>query len=189
MSEGTTDRSIRVATTVSVSVVAVIAAIVSYSHIRSVALAHNQTPVDATLLPFSVDGLIAAASLCLLFASRNKVQSTALARAMLILGVGVTVGVNAIYGSHGGTLATIISAWPAIAFIGAAELLIWLVRNVAVLNSGKPKMELWSNPKQTQDELIRSWAADKGMPVKKRIPRDVSRQYHAAMSGQNGNGA
>ena len=184
------DTGIKLATIGTVAIVASITAVVSYSHIRTVALAHGQTVLDADLLPISVDGLIACSSLVLLFASRHsEVRVPWLGRGMLILSVSATIAVNAIFGMRGGPLGVVLSAWVGLAFMGAAELLIWLIRAVASLSSGKP--DLWSTPKETENMLIRSWAADQGMLVKRRgrVPRNVSRQYHAAMAGQNGNGS
>jgi Protein of unknown function (DUF2637) len=60
--------------------VGVIAALQSYAHIYDLARSHFQSPIDARLLPLSVDGLIIAASLALATAPR-------LARWMLGIGV------------------------------------------------------------------------------------------------------
>jgi hypothetical protein len=51
-----------------------------------------------------------------------------LARCMLVLGVGATVTANVAYGAPYGPVGAIISAWPAVAFIGSAEMLMALVR-------------------------------------------------------------
>jgi len=80
------------------------------------------------LLPLSVDGLILAASLVLLHESRNGRDAPGLARLMLWLGIGATVGANVAYGTGFGLLGAVISAWPAVAFIGAVEMVMQLVR-------------------------------------------------------------
>src|SRR5258708_5799387 len=123
------DRSIRAATAGVVLAVAGFAAVVSYSHIYDLARAHGQTGTAARLLPLSVDGLILAASLVLLHEARNRRPAPALARCMLGLGVGATITANVVYGLPFGAMGAVISAWPAVAFIGAVEMVVHLVRS------------------------------------------------------------
>lgn len=63
------DQFARVLAGLAVLAVAVIAAIVSYSHIDALALSHGYSTDTARLLPLSVDGLILASSLVLLVGS------------------------------------------------------------------------------------------------------------------------
>lgn len=112
-----------------VLLVAAIAAVVSYLHIERLALSHGQPWLAAVLLPISVDGTITAASLALLWAARAGVSSPWLARLMLSLGVLATVAANAVEGASGGTVGVLVSAWPAVAFIGGIELLVWTARS------------------------------------------------------------
>lgn len=129
------DRWIRRATSAVVVAVAAFAAVVSYSHIYDLARSHGQFGTAARLLPLSVDGLILAASLVLLGQARQgagvRGSAATLARWMLGLGVAATVAANIAYGAAWGWLGALISAWPAIAFIGTAEMLIGLVRTNA----------------------------------------------------------
>lgn len=111
-----------------VMVVAAIAAVVSYIHIQNLALTHGQSQLAALLLPVSVDGTITAASLALLWAARAGISSPWLARVMLGLGVAATVAANAVEGAAGGVIGVLVSAWPADAFIGGIELLVWTAR-------------------------------------------------------------
>ena len=111
-----------------VCAVAVFAAVVSYSHIYGLGRAHGQDGTTARLLPLSVDGLILAASLVLLHEARNDRAAPALARFILWLGIGATIGANLAYGSGYGQLGALISAWPSVAFIGAVEIAMQLVR-------------------------------------------------------------
>jgi hypothetical protein len=122
------ERLIRAATAAVVCAVAGFAAVVSYSHIYDLGHAHGQDGTAARLLPLSVDGLILAASLVLLHEARNRRGAPALARLMLWLGIGATVGANIAYGAGFGLLGALISAWPAVAFIGAVEMVMQLVR-------------------------------------------------------------
>ena len=116
------DRVIRFATAAVVCAVAAFAAVVSYSHIYGLGRAHGQDGVAARLLPLSVDGLILAASLVLLHEARNDRDAPRLARLMLWLGIAATIGANIAYGAGYGLLGALISAWPAVAFIGAIEI-------------------------------------------------------------------
>jgi DNA-binding transcriptional regulator YdaS (Cro superfamily) len=122
------DRVIRFATAAVVCAVAAFAAVVSYSHIYGLGRAHGQDGTAARLLPLSVDGLILAASLVLLHEARNGRDAPRLARLMLWLGIGATVGANIAFGAGYGLLGALISAWPAVAFIGSVEIAMQQVR-------------------------------------------------------------
>jgi FtsH-binding integral membrane protein len=122
------DRVIRFATAAVVCAVAAFAAVVSYSHIYGLGRAHGQDGTAARLLPLSVDGLILAASLVMLHEARNDRDAPGLARFMLWLGIGATIGANIAYGAGFGLLGALISAWPAVAFIGSVEIAMQQVR-------------------------------------------------------------
>jgi hypothetical protein len=128
----TGDRVIRLATAAVVCAVAAFAAVVSYSHIYGLGRAHGQDGAAARLLPLSVDGLILAASLVLLHEARNGRDVPRLARFMLWLGIAATVGANIAYGAGYGLLGAVISAWPAVAFIGSVEIAMQQVRRSRV---------------------------------------------------------
>nr|WP_281289012.1 DUF2637 domain-containing protein [Actinomadura syzygii] len=63
------------ATTVSVVVLAGIAAVLSYKHLRVLVLEYGETSWTAALLPVSADGMIVASSMTLLADSRNGRRS------------------------------------------------------------------------------------------------------------------
>ena len=69
-----------------------------------------------------------AASLVLLHEARNGRAAPGLARVMLWLGIAATVGANVAFGARFGLLGAVISAWPAVSFIGAVEMAMQLVR-------------------------------------------------------------
>ena len=73
-------------------------------------------------------GRIIAASLVLLHEARNDRDAPGLARFMLWLGISATIGTNVVYGAGYGLLGALISARPAVAFIGAVEIAMQLVR-------------------------------------------------------------
>ena len=67
------DRLIRITTALAVVAVAVavVAAVISYQHAFELVRSHGESGVTARLLPFTVDGLIWAASMVVLDASRR----------------------------------------------------------------------------------------------------------------------
>lgn len=168
----TADSWIRRTTILAVATVSGIAAVVSYSHIQHVSITHGQTSLDAALMPVSVDGLILAASMTAFYASRNRLTVPFLARFALALGIGATIAANCLFGISHGWLGATISAWPAIAFIFAVELMIWTVRVAA----GKTP-----RTRRTSSEA-RNWARDKGYDVASRgpLPEDVTKAYEAS---------
>jgi Protein of unknown function (DUF2637) len=108
---------------IAVVAVAIIAAVVSFNHIDTLALSHGYSYFTAALLPFSVDSLIVAASLSLMAAIRP-----ALSRFGIGLGVTATLAANVAYGVHFGVVGALVGAWPAVAFIVAAEILVGMLR-------------------------------------------------------------
>jgi hypothetical protein len=118
----------RFVTALAVLTVAVIGAVVSYSHVYDLGIAHGQSGTAARLLPLSVDGLILAASLVLLQAARSGHQAPALPRFALWLGIGATVAANLAYGLPYGPIGAVLSAWPGAAFVLSVEILLGSLR-------------------------------------------------------------
>lgn len=116
----TRDEKIARATSITVGFVAFFAALVSYLHIRDLALLNGYDWLTAYLAPFGVDGLIVGASLMLLTAHRNKL-SAPVARLALWLGIGGTLAANVAYGLPHGVVGATVSAWPAASFIMIVE--------------------------------------------------------------------
>jgi Protein of unknown function (DUF2637) len=123
------DRLIRIAAAGVVAAVAAFAAVVSYSHIYDLGRGHGGSVLAARLLPLSVDGLILAMSLVMLHEARNGRPAPVLARCMLALGVAATLAANVAYGAAYGAVGAVIWAWPAVAFVGAVEVDLLLVRS------------------------------------------------------------
>jgi hypothetical protein len=111
---------------VPVAAVAVIAGVVSYSHIEALGLMTGQSLADARLLPLAVDGLIVAGSVILLAGSW-------LGWIGVSLGVAGTLYANVMSGLPRGPLAAAVAAWPAVAFTVASFMLErWLKSQAAV---------------------------------------------------------
>ena len=67
-----TDRLIRITTALAVVAVAAAGAIISYQHAYELVRSHGESGGTARLLPFTVDGLIWAASMVVLDGSRRN---------------------------------------------------------------------------------------------------------------------
>jgi Protein of unknown function (DUF2637) len=123
-----TDRLIRVTTALAVATVAAVAAVISYRHAYELVSTHGETGMTARLMPFTVDGLILAASMLILDANRRHQPSPPLARWCLGAGILATVGANLAHGLGHGPIGALVSAWPALALAGSFELLMTLIR-------------------------------------------------------------
>jgi len=117
--------------------VAGFAAVVSYSHFFSLGRMHGQDGTSARLTPLSVDLLILAASLVLLWAARNNVDAPWPIRAVLVASVLATVAGNVADGLADGWMAALLNGWPGAAFVAAIEILMWLVRAARAVALGK----------------------------------------------------
>lgn len=99
-------------------VVAAIAAVASYSHMRHLAIQYGQDRLIATLLPVSVDGMLVVATVALGDGRRYRWS------AWLAFWVGVIASVIAnVLAAEPSTIARCISAWPAIAFLLVVEVI------------------------------------------------------------------
>jgi hypothetical protein len=91
--------------------------------------------MTARLLPFTVDGLIWAASMVVLDACRRNQPVPRLAAWSLGAGIVATVGANLAHGVGHGPVGALASAWPALALVGSFELsprVLWLSRDVTL---------------------------------------------------------
>jgi hypothetical protein len=125
------DRAIRVSTAVAVVGVAGIAAYVSYWHAYEVVRAHGESGVTARLEPATIDGLVYASSMVVLYAARHRLPVPALARWLLALGIVATLAANVAHGWTAGPVGAAVAAWPAASLVGSYELLLWLIRTAA----------------------------------------------------------
>ncbi|MCA2220767.1 DUF2637 domain-containing protein [Nonomuraea aurantiaca] len=124
------DRLIRVSMTVVVLAVAAVAAWVSYWHAVAVIEKYGaEDEVSAHLVPATVDGMIYASSMVLLWCARYRLPVPSLARWALALGVAATLAANILHGIERGPLAAALAAWPAIALVISYELIMWVVRS------------------------------------------------------------
>jgi hypothetical protein len=116
-----TSSLVRVTTVGAVVVVAVIAAVVSYSHMQQLAASAGED-WRSWLIPLSIDGLVVAASMVLLTRRRTGLPGGPLAWGALGAGVGASLAAN-MADARPEVTAVLVAGWPAVAFAVAFELL------------------------------------------------------------------
>ncbi|MDS1271537.1 DUF2637 domain-containing protein [Lipingzhangella sp. LS1_29] len=89
-----TSRWSRWITIAAVMLLALIAAVVSYSHMYELALRHGEPEWRAALFPLSVDGMIVAASMTLLSDARQGRRGGVLPGSLLIIGSLASLAAN-----------------------------------------------------------------------------------------------
>jgi hypothetical protein len=125
------DRWIRRTTTGCVAALALIAGTVSYLHMHLLVELHGQPGWVAALTPFSVDGMIVAASTMLLADSRSGGHGGTFPWALLVVGSVASLAANVAVAEPSVT-GRVIAAWPSFALIAAYELLMRQVRRGAM---------------------------------------------------------
>jgi hypothetical protein len=131
------DRAIRLSAAAAVLAVAAIAAYVSYWHAYAVVRAHGETGITARLEPATIDGLVYASSMVVLYAARHRVPAPSLARWLLGVGIAATLTANMAQGWSHGPVGAVVAAWPAVSLVGSYELLVWLVRTSGAAERGR----------------------------------------------------
>src|SRR5260370_10148338 len=122
------DRLIGSVAALAVATVAAIAGVIASHHAYELVRDHGGAGLRARLVPLTVDGLIVAASMLILDASRGNQPVPALARWCLGTGIVATIGANLAHGLGHGPIGALVSAWPALALAGSFELLMTLIR-------------------------------------------------------------
>jgi hypothetical protein len=113
---------------------ALIAATVSYLHMHMLVELHGQPGWVAALTPFSVDGMIIAASTTLLADSRSGGRGGFIPWALLVVGGVASLAANVAV-AEPTVIGRAIAAWPSFALIGACEMLMRQVRHGAAVNT------------------------------------------------------
>jgi hypothetical protein len=116
------DRRIRWTTMVSVVLLALIAAVVSFGHMHELVIRHGETRLNATLIPLSVDGMVIAASMSVLRSSRMGRRGEWLPWTLLVVGSLASLAANVAVADPT-AVSRLIAAWPSFAFVGAYHLL------------------------------------------------------------------
>ena len=116
--------------------VAGIAAYVSYWPAYAVVRAHGETGITARLQPATIDGLVYASSMVVLYAARHRLPVPSLARGLLGLGIAATLTATMAQGWSHGPAGAVVAAWPAVSLAGSYELLVWLIRTSGAAERG-----------------------------------------------------
>jgi len=173
-----TDRLIRITTALAVATVAAVAAVISYRHAYELVSTHGETGLTACLVPFTVDGLILAASMLILDANRRGYRVPPLARWCLGAGILATIGANLAHGLGHGPIGALVSAWPALALAGSFELLMTLIRR-----ESKATLTLNHSTHESQPVQIADYPAPPELPAAPSVEQTV-RDWHDAGHSQ-----
>ena len=98
--------------------------------------AHGETGITARLEPATIDGLVYASSMVVLYAARHRVPVPSLARWLPGLGIAATLTANMAQGWSHGPVGAVVAAWPAVSLVGSYELLVWLIRTSGAAERG-----------------------------------------------------
>jgi hypothetical protein len=179
------DRAIRLSTAAAVLAVAGIAAYVSYWHAYAVVRAHGESGITARLEPATIDGLVYANSMVVLYAARHRIPVPSLARWLLGLGIAATLTANMAQGWSHGPVGAVVAAWPAVSLVGSYELLVWLIRTSGTVEHGPPAGHL-GDAAACRAAARSATAAATGAEVPRRGERgtpDQERQPAAQVTG------
>ncbi|MEO3810800.1 DUF2637 domain-containing protein [Sphaerisporangium sp. B11E5] len=159
-------RCIRRTTIVGVSLLALIAAVVSFRHMRELCLQHGEDQLAAVLIPLAVDGTIVVASMSILQANRYGARGGVLAWALLITGSLASLGANVAV-AEPSVIGRVIAAWPSASLIGSYELLMAQIRRVAEhiivqqdcanVSAGDDDLEAGVHPRDVVDLRRAAW--------------------------------
>src|ERR1700722_16118209 len=92
------DPIIRWSTALAVVGVAAVAAVVSYEHASDLVREHGEAGWTGRFIPLTVDGLIYASSMVMLFSARRNVRVPGLAGWLLGFGIVATLAANVTHG-------------------------------------------------------------------------------------------
>jgi hypothetical protein len=119
---------------------ALVVGYISYQHAYAVVLSAGETGVTARLYPATIDGLVYAASMVLLYSARKDIPAPLLAWVMLAAGILATMAANVAAGWPHGLRGVIVYGWPAPVLVGMYELLMILIRQGAKVAPADPIM-------------------------------------------------
>lgn len=148
--------------------VAAAAAYVSYHHFYALAIDLGERHDMAILYPAMSDGVIVMASLVMVYCSRRGLRAPVLAWVALAGGGVVTLIANVANGWGGGTGSRLLSALAPVAFVGAYELLMWLIRSGQEAAEPEPVERIVYRDRDVPVEVVR---------VERVLPKD---RYEAA---------
>lgn len=122
-----------------VLLVAVTAAVISFSHVRAVAIRAGETELTSWLLPVSIDGAVVAAVSVLLADSRAGRRPRVLTWLLLVLGLAASLVAN-VASAQPTSTARAVAAWPPLALALGIEVLAGLARRTERGHAGPAAM-------------------------------------------------
>ncbi|MGH3125569.1 MAG: DUF2637 domain-containing protein [Streptosporangiaceae bacterium] len=123
-------------TLATVAIITGITAAVSYEHEYQLARRHGQAPWVSSLLPFTVDGMILGASVVLVWAASVGIRRPWRPLAVLLAGIGATIGANLASGIGDGWLGAAVAAWSGLALILISDVAMWVTGTLRTLAAG-----------------------------------------------------
>lgn len=166
------DRTEAITAAGGVAVVALTAAVISFSHVRRLAVEAGETELAAWLLPISIDGAIVAAVAVILADSRAGRRPAGLTWLLLLLGLSSSLAAN-IASAEPTLTARAVAAWPPIALALGIEVLAGRARRRDDVPGRNPAAA--AKP-----------AAERPSHGQAAAPRDARRPAAAAAAGNNG---
>jgi len=115
--------------------VAITAAVISFTHVRTVAIRAGETELTSWLLPVSIDGAVVAAVSVLLADSRAGRRPAMLTWLLLVLGLSASLAANVASAQPTAT-ARAVAAWPPLALALGIEVLAGLARRGELVDAG-----------------------------------------------------
>jgi hypothetical protein len=101
---------------------------------------------------------------------------------MLALGVLATIAANAVEGAAGGPVGVLVSAWPAVAFVGGIELLIWVARTARLTASeAAPDLATATAPKPVTRTRPAVASADAPKRGQRAAPETRAERHYAGL--------
>lgn len=171
-----------------VAQVAVVAFSGSWQHQYELSIHLGQAHWVAGMQPLSVEGLIASATLVIWYAARYKCGIPLGAYLVLAAGVGQTVLMNVGADYRWPWLGPEISVWPAVAFVAAYEMAVWLVRKrqdgAGVVQPVQPVQPDMDKPADRRVDKLVDKLVDKPAP-RKAIPARTAMDKAAAAIRDN----
>lgn len=158
------DRTASLTAAGGVAVVAMTAAIISFSHVQGLAIRAGESELASWLLPVSIDGAIAAAVAVILADSRAGRRPAGLTWLLLALGLAGSLAGN-IASAEPTMTARAVAAWPPIALALGIEVLAGLARR-------REDAPLAATPVSVPD--LPASAAVNGLPTSGRSDRPTS---------------
>ncbi|MFI7707585.1 DUF2637 domain-containing protein [Nonomuraea sp. NPDC049480] len=159
-----------------VSVIAAVAAYVSFRHQHGLAITAGEPTTTAWTLPVLIDGVIIMGSLVMLDASRRGDKAPWLARLALIAGAVATLAANVAHGWSGGLASSLISAVAPIVLVVAYELLMGMLRRTP-----RPAAESAPEPIEERTEDVPAVVVEASPPVPTSAEEAARAAYEASV--------